>query len=470
MRLAPLIGPDLQDAIAIGPEAVREAVSEFHAEDIAELLEDLSAKEAVTLVRALPTETAADVVERLSPSRQVLVFNAIDTGRAVELLGEMDPDDRVDLLQELEEDDAAALLAALERREPEAAEEVRELVQYEPETAGGLMTTQFASLPPETKVWEAMEAARRFGREEMAEMLYYIYVCRPNGELLGVVSLRDLILSEPGQALSEIMVENVFKVSAFDDQEQVADAIARYDLAALPVVDRLSRMLGVVTVDDVVDVVIEEATEDAQKMGGVVPLEESYFDTSWAEFVWKRGSWLVLLFIAQLLTATVIRQNQDFLAATVELVLFIPLIIASGGNAGSQSATLVIRAMAVGELRAGRLGQGGWSRAADRIVTGDCTRLDRLCKGLVRRRNRRAHRDRHRRRGEYSCHRHLEHDDRLASSTADSTRRARSRRVVDSFHCIGRRRLGARRLLRGGASDFARGLRTLASRFWPQAC
>ena len=200
MRLAPLIGPDLQDAIAIGPEAVREAVSEFHAEDIAELLEDLSAREAVALVRALPTETAADVVERLSPSRQVLVFNAIDTGRAVELLGEMDPDDRVDLLQELEEDDAAALLAALERREPEAAEEVRELVQYEPETAGGLMTTQFASLPPETKVWEAMEAARRFGREEMAEMLYYIYVCRPNGELLGVVSLRDLILSEPGQA------------------------------------------------------------------------------------------------------------------------------------------------------------------------------------------------------------------------------------------------------------------------------
>jgi len=355
MRLAPLIGPDLQDAIAIGPEAVREAVSEFHPEDIAELLEDLSAREAVALVRALPTETAADVVERLSPHRQVLVFNAIDMGRAVELLGEMDPDDRVDLLQELEE------VAALERREPEAAEDVRELVQYEPETAGGLMTTEFASLPPETKVWEAMEAARRFGREEMAEMLYYIYVCRPTGELLGVVSLRDLILSEPGQALSEIMTENVFRVSSFDDQEKVAHEIARYDLAALPVVDRVSRMLGVVTVDDVVDVVIEEATEDAQMMGGVVPLEDSYFETGWAEFVWKRGSWLVLLFIAQLLTATVIRENQGMLQATVELVLFIPLIIASGGNAGSQSATLVIRAMAVGELR-----PGDWAKVLGR--------------------------------------------------------------------------------------------------------
>jgi len=361
MRLAPLIGPDLQDAIAIGPEAVREAVSEFHAEDIAELLEDLSAREAISLVRALPNDTAADVVERLSPHRQVLVFNAIDTGRAVELLSEMDPDDRVDLLQELEEDDAAALLAALDRREPEAADEVRELVQYEPETAGGLMTTEFASLPPETKVWEAMEAARRFGREDMAEMLYYIYVCRPSGELLGVVSLRDLILSEPGQALSEIMTENVFHVSAFDDQEKVAHAIARYDLGALPVIDQMSRMLGVVTVDDVVDVVIEEATEDAQKMGGVVPLEDSYFQTGWAEFVWKRGSWLVLLFVAQLLTATVIHENQDILEATVELVIFIPLIIASGGNAGSQSASLIIRAMAVGELR-----PGDWAKVLSR--------------------------------------------------------------------------------------------------------
>lgn len=361
MRLATLIGPDLQDAIARGPAAVREAVSEFHPEDIAELLEDLSAREAVALVRALPTEAAADVVERLSPHRQVLVFNAIDTARAVELLGKMDPDDRVDLLQELDEADARALLAALAREEPEAAEEVRELDRYEPETAGGIMTNEFVSLPPETKVWEAMEAARRVGRKDEAEILYYIYVCGPNGELLGVVSLRDLILSEPGEALSEIMTENVFFVSPSDDQEQVAHEIARYDLAALPVLGDMSRMLGVVTVDDVVDVVIEEATEDAQMMGGVVPLEDSYFQTGWSEFVWKRGSWLVVLFVAQLLTATVIRQNQDILHATLELVVFIPLIIASGGNAGSQSSTLIIRAMALGELK-----PGDWARVLSR--------------------------------------------------------------------------------------------------------
>jgi len=361
MRLAPLIGPDLQDAIAAGPEMVRQAVSEIHPEDIAELLEDLSAKEAVLLVRALPTEMAADVVERLSPHRQVLVFNTIDTGRAVELLAEMDPDDRVDLLQELEEEDAAALFSALERREPAAAEEARGLVHYEPETAGGRMTTEFVSLPAETTVSEAMGAARRLGRADLAEMLYYIYVSGSKGELIGVVSLRDMILAEPGQPLADVMTDNVFAVNTADDQEKVAHAIARYDLAALPVVDDLGRMLGVVTVDDVVDVVIEEATEDAQMMGGVVPLEDSYFQTGWAEFVWKRGTWLVLLFVAQLLTATVIDHNQDILAASVELILFIPLIIASGGNAGSQSSTLIIRAMAVGELT-----PGDWARVLGR--------------------------------------------------------------------------------------------------------
>ncbi len=361
MRLATLIGPDLEGAISEGPEAVREAVSEFHAEDIAELLEDLSAREAVALVRALPAESAADVVERLSAHRQVLVFNAIDTTRAVELLREMDPDDRVDLLQELDEPDAAALLAALERKEPEAAEEVRELDKWEPETAGGIMTSEFVSVLPETKVWEAIEAARNLAHQDEAETLYYLYVCNPQGELLGVVSLRDLILSEPGNALEEIMTNNPFYVSPHDDQEKVAHEIARYDLAALPVVDEHLGMLGVVTVDDVVDVVIEEATEDAQKMGGVLPLEDSYFQTGWAEFVWKRGSWLVLLFAAQLLTATVIRNNQNILQSTLELVVFIPLIIASGGNAGSQSSTLIIRAMALGEL-----GPKDWARVLSR--------------------------------------------------------------------------------------------------------
>lgn len=350
MRLATLIGPDLHDALRQDPDSVREAVAEFHAEDIAELLEDLPVEDAVALVHAIPAEEGADIIERLNPQRQVLIFHAVNTARAVALLREMDPDDRVDLLQELEEEEADALLVELAKAEPEAAKEVRELSHYGPETAGGIMTTEFVPLSPDTKVWEAIEEARKIGRQDTAETLYYMYVCGYGNKLLGIVSLRDLILADPGQELAEIMTENVVRVAPEDDQEMVAHEIARYDLAALPVVDKDMQMLGVVTVDDVVDVVIEEATEDAQMMGGVVPLEDTYFETGLVEFVWKRGSWLVLLFVGQLLTATVMERNQDVLRATVELVVFIPLIIASGGNAGSQSSTLVIRAMALGEL------------------------------------------------------------------------------------------------------------------------
>lgn len=351
MSLAKLIGPDLEEAITLGPAAIREAVSEFHPEDIAELVEDLSPPKAVALVRSLTPEDAADIVERLSAARQVVVFHAIDTPRAVALLREMDPDDRVDLLQELGEEEAALLIAELTREEPQAAEEVRELVAYEPETAGGLMTTEFVALPPETANWEAIEEARRLGREDLAETLYYLYVCDADNRLLGVVSLRDLLLSEPKESLASIMTAQTFVVSPFDDQEKVAHAIARYDLAAIPVVDADGKMLGVVTVDDLVDVVIEEATEDAQKMGGVVPLEESYFDTSLREFVWKRGSWLLVLFLAQMLTITVMERNEALLTSMAALMVFIPLIISTGGNTGSQSATLIIRAMAVGELK-----------------------------------------------------------------------------------------------------------------------
>ena len=350
MRLSHLIGPDLRTALESDPDSIGEALADFHPEDIAELVEDLDLQDAVGLLRALPADRGADVIERLSNQRQVLVLDAIDTKRAVDLLGEMDPDDRVDLLQELPQDESDALLARLSISAPSAAEEVRELGAYGPETAGGLMTTEFVALDPDTKIWEAVDELRRLGEEGSAETIYYIYVCNNEQRLLGVVSLRDVILCDPGRALSDLMREKIVRVSPGDDQEKVAHEIAKYDLSAIPVVDDFSKLLGVVTIDDVVDVVIEEATEDAQMMGGIVPLEDSYFQTSWAEFVWKRGIWLVVLFVGQLLTATVMQQNADALRSTIDLVIFIPLIIASGGNAGSQSATLIIRAMAVGEL------------------------------------------------------------------------------------------------------------------------
>lgn len=350
MRLANLLGPDLKATLATEPEAIREALEEFHPEDIAEILGDMAVEDTASLLRVMPSQAAADVLERLTSERQVEVLQQLGVSDAVPLLGEMSPDDRVDLVQDLPDDLAAEILQKLEAEEPEAFEEVLELRGYEEDTAGGLMTPEFVSLPPEMKVWEAIEELRRLGREEEVETIYVLYILAYGDKLVGVVSLRDLILADPGRKLEEVMTENVLRVHPGDDQEKVADTMARYDLSSIPVVDDQGRMLGLVTVDDVFDVVIEEATEDAQMMGGVVPLEDSYFQTGFWTFIRKRAAWLVVLFVGQLLTATVMEKHETTLTAMVGLVLFIPLIIATGGNSGAQSSTLIIRALAVGEL------------------------------------------------------------------------------------------------------------------------
>lgn len=350
MRLATLLGPDLK-VLENEPEALREVFEDFHPEDVAELLEDLGNADVGRLLAALPSEVGADLLERLPTERQVEILEALETEDAVDLLTEMDPDDRVDFFTELEADEQKALLDELARTDQEAATETQELLGWDPESAGGLMTPEYAALPPEMKAWEAIEALRDLARQGEAETIYQVYVVGFGDKLLGVVSLRDLLLTDQGHTLADIMTEKVVTVAPTDDQEEVARISARYDLNVVPVVDEQHVLLGVVTIDDVVDVVIDEATEDAQLQGGVVPLEDGYFATGLLEFVWKRGAWLIVLFLGQLLTATVMERNQSVLQGTLELALFIPLIISSGGNAGSQSSTLIIRAMAVGEAR-----------------------------------------------------------------------------------------------------------------------
>ncbi|MBX3245887.1 MAG: magnesium transporter [Myxococcales bacterium] len=349
MRLATLLGPDLK-ALMADPAALREAFEEFHPEDVAELLDDLDPKEVAELIGALPSEMAADLLERLPVERQHEIVGLLEDEDAVDVLTEMDPDDRADFFEELEDDEQKVLLDKLATADPSLVEETQELLRYDPYTAGGLLTTAYIALAPDTKVWEAIEEVRRHAHEDEVETIYYIYVVGYGDKLLGVVSLRDLILSEPAQALSDIMTEKVVKVGPETDQEEVARLIARYDLTAIPVVDEHEEMIGIVTVDDVVDVVIEEATEDAQRMGGMVPLEDGYFSTGFWELAWKRGIWLVVLFLGQFLTATVMEANEAALSTMVELAIFIPLIISTGGNAGSQSSTLMIRGMSIGEL------------------------------------------------------------------------------------------------------------------------
>ncbi|MCS6798295.1 MAG: magnesium transporter [Myxococcota bacterium] len=348
MRLGTLLGPDLRETLATDPSAVAAALEELHAEDIAEIVEELDDATARALLRVLPAGVAAEVVGRLPAERQVSIVTALDDDRAAEIVAEMAVDDAVDLVQELPAPVAEKLLEQIEQTEPAVAEDVRELRAFPPDSAGGLMTTEFASVTPETKVWQAIELVRQ-KRHEL-ETAYYLYVVAYD-RLVGVVSLRDLLLADPGASLADVMTTNVVHVAPTEHQEQVARLIAKYDLNALPVVDERGAMLGVVTVDDVVDVVIEEATEDVHKMGAVAPLEDSYLQTGFFTFVRKRAGWLVVLFLGQTLTATVIESRASVLEQIQALAFFIPLIISSGGNSGSQSSTLVIRALAIGEVQ-----------------------------------------------------------------------------------------------------------------------
>ncbi|MBL8685665.1 MAG: magnesium transporter [Myxococcales bacterium] len=356
MRFATLIGPELRDLLREEPSSVAEFLEEVHPEDIADIVDDLSPEEAATVMAHLPADTAAPIFERLESARQQAVIARMETPAAAAIVGSMASDDRVDLVQELEEEPRAKLLAAME---PDEARDVRALSEYADNVAGGLMTTDFIGLPPRLTVRDAIEAIRQ--RADRVETVYYVYVLLlpKDGEepeagphkLLGVASLRDLLLGEASQTLGDVMTENVITVAPELDQEEVARTLAKYDLSAVPVVDKFQRLLGVITFDDVMDVLVQEQTEDVQKLAGVEPVEQGYFDTGFWRFISARARWLIALFIGELFTGTALARYEDAFHSVATLVLFIPLVISSGGNSGSQSATIVIRAMAVGEIK-----------------------------------------------------------------------------------------------------------------------
>ena len=353
MRLATLFGPDFHATLAEDPNAFREALAEFHEEDIAEIVTDLPLEDVVALLRVLPNDFSAGVLERLTDEARTQILEKLKVEEAATLLAEMAPDDRADAVQDLGLPLQAMLLAELDKTEPEAAEELRELARYPAGSVGSIMTPAFVGLAPDTKIWKVIDELRHLSRSGDAEIIYYVYGVAYSDKLVGVVSLRDLILADPSQELSDVMTENVVRILDTDDREEAARAIAKYDFHAMPVVDSHGRMLGLVTVDDVVDVVIDEATEDAQMMGAVSPMENGYLQTNLFAYWKSRVTWLVVLFLGGFLTANVMHSFEGQLERVIELAMFIPLIISTGGNAGSQSATLVIRALSLGEVTPG---------------------------------------------------------------------------------------------------------------------
>ncbi len=341
----------LREALEASDGSLQQLVEEVPPQDIAEALTLLEnpAEQALVLIH-LDEATASQVLDYLEPTLVEEIFEHIPNEKAVRLLEPLPADDVAQILEELEEDKAEALLSQMA---PPEAREVRELLEYPPNTAGRLMVRQYVRVRPEWTIEQTLDYLRQVGPQ--IETIYYLYVVDTRQRLIGVCSLREAVLADPSKRVEQVMETDLVVVKPETDQEEVANLLSKYDLLAVPVVDELGRMLGIVTIDDVVDVLVSEGTEDVLKLGGVEATEEPYMRQSPWDLARKRVRWLIFLFIAQLFSSSVLRHYNEQIATLSVLAWFIPLLIGTGGNAGAQTTTTVIRALAVGEIRLGQL-------------------------------------------------------------------------------------------------------------------
>lgn len=352
MRLASLLGPDIKQVLKEDPDSLRELIDEIHAEDLADIVGDLEPDEAAELLARVPAEDAAPIFERLEEHEQEELVEQMPAESVAEIASEMAADDRADLFSALPDAVGDKLLEALQKVDPEAAREVREIEKWPETSAGHLMTTDFVGLSPRMTVADALDLVRKRARER-EEFVYTVYALDGGGKLAGVASLRELLIADPQHGLAEVMRTNVMSVPPAMDQEEVARRMAKYDLNVMPVVSEDGRLLGIVTVDDIIDVLVQEQTEDVQKIGAVEPLDLPYFQTTFLTFIRKRAVWLVVLFVEEFFTQTALRYYDPVMEAVKGALLYVPLLISAGGNSGSQSSTLVIRGLAIGEIKLG---------------------------------------------------------------------------------------------------------------------
>ena len=354
--LAALVAPDILDLLEESPGAIAAETEELHPADLADVAELMPRERVASFLSALPAARAADVLEYLADELRTQVLEELPTSLAASLVSQMTPDDRTDALGEIDEEVAEEIVSELPA---EAREETERLRQFEPDTAGGLMTTEFVSVSADMLVDEALEQVRMLARSGRREATYNIYATDADGRLAGVLSLRELLAAAPGARIADVAWTEVVSVNPHVDRESVARTTADYDLMAVPVVSESGHVMGVVTVDDVIDVIEEVQSEDMQKLGGMEALDVPYMSIGFWGMVRKRGGWLCVLFFGQLITASVMQGFQQELMSAVVLSFFVPLIVSSGGNSGSQATSLIIRAMALGEV-----GLRDWWRVA----------------------------------------------------------------------------------------------------------
>ena len=340
--------PELREMLAENNTAeLEEFCTALHPARTAEFMEGLTAPEAWAVLQHTEPATRAHIFSYFDREKQLEIIQTADRADIGELLAELPADDRVDILKEVPHEVVEQLLPLVP---PIARRDILRLMAYREGTAGAMMTTSYARLREGLTVKKALEDLAR--QSEYLETIYYVFVVDPEEHLRGVVSARQMIsaIGKPNELIDDLMERAVVSVDVNDDQELVAQRVAKYDLHAIPVVDHEHHMLGIITHDDVMDVVSEEATEDAYRMAAMEPMEENYLEAPFLDVWKKRSFWLLCLFLAQFLTFTAMTYFEGEMKAVFVLSLFVPLVISAGGNSGSQAATLITRAMALGHV------------------------------------------------------------------------------------------------------------------------
>jgi magnesium transporter len=331
---------------ATDEHAVIEFLDPFQPIDLASLIEQLDRDEQYRLSNMLTTSTIAEALDNMLPEQQYHILAHLDEQRTSQIINDMSSDEVADLLLALHRHQAFKLLNLLPG---EYRQKVETLMTFPEFTAGSLATVDYISARIYWTVEQTLVHIRKVGHE--AEITSYVYVTGNKGELIGVVSLKEIILADPRVKLSSIVSGEPIYVLAHLAQEEAAEVLSKYDFVAVPVVDDQQRLIGVISVDDLIDVITEEATEDIQKLGGSEPLTDTYFKTSVFQLYRKRIVWLLVLFLAEAYTGFVMKNFEETLSKVIYLAFFIPLLIGTGGNIGTQIVTTMVRALAVGEVR-----------------------------------------------------------------------------------------------------------------------
>ncbi|MCK6603606.1 MAG: magnesium transporter [Ignavibacteriaceae bacterium] len=324
---------------------VRELVADWTPADIADLITCLEPNDQAIIFRILPKELETETFEYLDVDIQISLLKAMGNEEVAVILNDMSPDDRTALLEELPANITKQMLNLLS---PEERAVASNLLGYPENSIGRLMTPYYIAVKEDWSVMEVLDYIREHGRD--SETLNIVYVINESGQLIDDIKIREFLLNPLHKRVEDLMDDNYVYLSAFDDQEKAVEVFKKYDRIAIPVTDSSGVLIGIVTVDDVLDVAEEEATEDIQKFGAVEALEEPYSTISVMEMIKKRAGWLSLLFIGESLTASAMSLFEAQISRVILLTLFIPLIISSGGNSGSQAATLVVRALSLGEI------------------------------------------------------------------------------------------------------------------------